>query len=482
MIRKLFDTTAFRLSLIYALLFSLVAAIVLAMAYQSAAGQIRQQTDDRLQLETNILLSRYFSGSFEDLNRMVAHRMNKDSTRFFVYSLVSRKQHDFRQDVEPDKKLILGQGESSAEQPVSAAFATLPLSRLGPFIPASHRHLQTRVLITTLPNNTQLLVGSDLSEQQQLLEHITRVLLLAVSIIFAAALGGGALLGYSSLRRIEQIRLKALEIMQGDLSQRMPLRRHRRRRGLSLLQREDEYDRLSHVINNMLDRIEKLMHSTRHVSNNLAHDLRNPLNRLRHRLEAVRAQLPPGEPQQQVGQAVEDVDFLVATFNAILNIAQIEANVQRDHWEVVDVSAMLEELGEMYSVVAEEAGLILNVDIDPGLKLTCDRQLLAQALTNLLDNAIKYTPRGGRIQLRGWSENQRLVLSIADNGPGIAKQDRAKVFEHFTRLDSARSLPGNGLGLSLVQAIMNLHAGSEIKLRDNHPGLIVELIFRLSGE
>ncbi len=475
MIRKLLNTTAFRLSLVYALLFSLVAAGVLALAYQSAAAQIRQQTDDRLQLETNILLSRYFSGSFEDLSRMVAHRMSKDSTRFFVYSLVSRKQHDFNQDVAPDKKLMLG--KSLGIQPVKALFATLPLSRLGPFIPASHRHLQTRVLISTLPNNTQLLVGSDLSEQQQLLRHITRVLLLAVMIIFAAALGGGALLGYSSLKRIENIRLKALEIMQGDLSQRMPLRQ---RSAFSLLRREDEYDRLSRVINNMLDRIESLMQSTRNVSNNLAHDLRNPLNRLRHRLETLRAQLPAGESQQQVGQAVEDVDALVATFNAILNIAQIEANVQRDHWESVDVSAMLEELGDMYAVVAEAAGLRLELDVEPGLRLDSDRQLLAQAITNLLDNAIKYTPRDGLIQLRGRHQKNRLILSVADTGPGIDEQDRARVFQHFTRLDSARSQPGNGLGLSLVQAIMNLHGGSEIRLLDNHPGLIVELVFDIN--
>ncbi len=472
-------TTAFRLSLIYALLFSLIAAAVLALAYQSASREIRQQTDDRLQLETNILLSRYFSGSFEDLSRMVAHRMSKDSSRFFVYSLVNRAQHDFNQDVAPDKKLILGQGGQPDLKPLSAVFATLPLSRLGPFIPSSHRHMQTRVLITRLPNDTQLLVGSDLGEQELLLQHITRVLLLAVLVIFAAALLGGTLLGLSSLRHIENIRLKALEIMQGDLSQRMPLRRKRR---FSLLSRDDEYDRLSRVINNMLERIEILMHSTRNVSNNLAHDLRNPLNRLRHRLEALRAQLPPGESQQEVGQAVEDVDALVATFNAILNIAQIEARVQREHWETIDVSAMLDELGEMYSVVAEEAGLAFEQDVEPGLSLRSDRQLLAQGLTNLLDNAVKYTPRGGNIQLRGHRSDHHLMLTVADNGPGIALADRENVFEHFTRLDSARSQPGNGLGLSLVQAIMNLHQGSEIKLLDNHPGLIVQLIFALSED
>jgi signal transduction histidine kinase len=470
MIQKLLSTTAFRLSLLYALLFSLVATGALVLAYWSAAQEIRQQTDDRLQLETNVLLSSYYSGTFEDLMRMVEHRMHEDASRFFVYTLTHYKQEGNSVEDKSSKGLS---GERTKKFSIPT-FATLPLKDVTSSLINSQLGLETRVLITPLANNSQLLVGSDLGEQKQLLDHIGKVMVLAVLVTLFTAFTGGIFLGFRSLNRIESIRKQAQAIIDGDLSRRMPIRK-----ALYGHKQEDEYDKLSHVINDMLDRLEQLIHTTQNTTNNLAHDLRNPLNRLRHRLEYLRGKTNTSEQTQELGHAIEDIDRLVATFNAILNIAQIEANVQRDHWENVDVNAMIEDLSEMYSIVAEEAKIQFKVEIEPHLQLNTERPLLAQAVTNLLDNAIKYTPAGGTIWLQSQQTDNQLIIRICDNGPGIPDADKQRIFEHLTRLDSARSQAGNGLGLSLVKAIMDLHKESQINIKDNNPGLIVELIFTL---
>lgn len=451
---KLLNTTAFRLSLIYALLFSLVASIALGIAYWLAAGLVRQQTDERLQLETNVLLSQYYSGDFQDLTRMISQRNNKGSNQFFVYALTQRRQHDFFDDI------------PRTRTPQRSTFATLPLSVITQHLPVSSQELDTRVLITRLPGDYQLLVGTDLNDQEHLLTHIARVLLTAVAIIIAAAMLGGWWMGRSVLSRIDSIHQTTKVIIDGDLSQRM-----------SLDGRETEFNRLAQVINDMLDRIEILLSSMHDVTDNLAHDLRNPLNRLRHRLEAMRFQPPDKKKKDtELNAAIEDVDKLISTFNAILNIAQIKAEVRRDHWEDIDITRMMEELAGLYTVVAEDAGIKLDLYTEHNLHLFADRQLLAQATTNLLDNAIKYTPKGGKIQLKSFRKSATLIIAVTDSGIGIPSNEYERVFKRFVRLENARNTPGNGLGLSLVKAVIDLHHG-QIILNNNQPGLRVELVF-----
>ncbi len=450
---KLLSTTAFRLSLIYALLFSLVASIALGMAYWLAASLVRQQTDERLQLETNVLLSQYYSGDFQDLTRMISHRKDKDATHIFVYALTNRRQHDFFADIPHT-------GSS-----LRSTFATLPLSVITQHLPVSSQELDTRVLITRLPHGYQLLVGTDLNDQERLLTHIARVLLAAITIIIAAAMLGGWWMGISVLKRVDKIHQTTKAIINGDLSQRM-----------SVKGRETEFNRLAHVINDMLNRIEVLLTSMHDVTDNLAHDLRNPLNRLRHRLEAMRFQLPDKKVAAELNAAISDVDNLIATFNAILNIAQIKAEVRRDHWGNVDVTGMMEELAELYTVVAEDTGIEFDLYAERKLHLFADRQLLAQAITNLLDNAIKYTPNGGKIQLESYLKSGKLMIAVSDSGAGIPNTEHQRIFKRFVRLDNARNTPGSGLGLSLVKAVIDLHH-AQINLKDNQPGLRVELIF-----
>jgi signal transduction histidine kinase len=454
---KLLSTTAFRLSLIYALLFSLVASIALGVAYWLAAGLVRQQTDERLQLETNVLLSQYYSGNFQDLTRMVSQRKNKGPNQFFVYALTHRRQHNFFDDI------------PQTNTPRRSTFATLPLSVITQHLPVSSQELDTRVLITRLPGGYQLLVGTDLNDQEQLLTHIARVLLIAVGIIIAAAMLGGWWMGRSVLSRIDNIHQTTKAIIDGDLSQRM-----------SLDGRETEFNRLAQVINDMLDRIEVLLSSMHDVTDNLAHDLRNPLNRLRHRLEAMHFQPTDKEKKDvELSAAIEDVDKLISTFNAILNIAQIKAEVRRDHWEDIDITRMMEELAEIYTLAAEDSDIKFDLYTEHHLHVFADRQLLAQATTNLLDNAIKYTPKGGKIRLKSYRTSETLTIAVADSGIGIPANEYERVLKRFVRLENARNTPGNGLGLSLVKAVMDLHHG-QIILNDNRPGLRVELVFSIT--
>lgn len=458
MTHKLLSTTAFRLSLIYAVVFSFIAAIALVFAYWFSAKQISQQTDDRLQLESNVLLSKYYTGSFADLNRKIQRRTKTAGQEFFIYSLISRRQHDFFKHISP----ALPKNRS--------VYATLPIDELTHISPAPGRDQNARVLITPLQNDYQLLVGTDLSEQAYLLNQIATILFFAILVIFTASLLGGSWIGHRVIKRLDVIRRTAKEIIDGDLSQRIPIH-----------EQQDEYDKLSLVLNQMLGQLESSMQSMREVTDNLAHDLRNPLNRLRHRLETIQyQQADSNNYQQELATAIEEVDAIVATFNALLNIAQIESNAQHEHWVDVDISDLINDLGELYTLVAEEKHISLAYQTENNLILQGDKQLLAQSISNLLENAVKYTPEGGKLTLTAHQENKQLIITVSDSGIGIPQDQYENVFKRFTRLDNVRNTPGNGLGLSLVKAVADMH-NAQITLSDNQPGLRVRLAFTFNS-
>lgn len=456
---KLLNTTVFRLSLVYALLFSLIVAGAMGFIYWVAKNHIAQQTDTRLRLESQVLADHYRTGSMDSLQETVRLR-NSDSERagrFFVYALTDR---------------IVSDKLSTAEdytQDGRQTFATLTYAQVLNLvsIPANaSRSAKARTLVTDLQGGWQLVVAADLGEQNALLGKMRSSIWTASVVIAALALLGGALMGYYVLRRLDGVSKTAASIIKGDLSQRMVV-----------TNRNDEFDRLSEVLNSMLQRTEQLMQGMREVTDNLAHDLRNPLNRLRNRLDSNRFQKPDLQSLQQIQQdALQDVDDLIKTFNALLSIAQAESGVHRDDWETVNVTLLVEDLGELYEAVAEEKEITLQYQSEQHLQIYGNRQLLAQAITNLLDNAVKYTPVGGKIGLEARQVGQQVEISVHDNGPGIPVEQRERVFERFVRLDNARSSIGNGLGLSLVKAFAELH-GATIRLDDNKPGLRVVLSF-----
>jgi signal transduction histidine kinase len=300
----------------------------------------------------------------------------------------------------------------------------------------------------------------------------------AGSIALGIGLIGGTVMSRNLLRRVEQVNRTSERVMAGNLSDRIPLR------GTN-----DEFDQLAANLNRMLDQIERLMTAMREVTDDVAHDLRTPLSRLRTRLE--RALVGPSEDEasgasgthpsagasqnEAIQAAIDEADRLLATFNALLSIAELEAGARQDQTTPLDLSEVARSAAELYEPVTEEKGFTLTVMAEPGVRIRADRHLLSQALTNLLDNALKYAG-GGRIELRVFPENGRAILEIADQGPGIPEADRHSVLDRFVRLEPSRTTAGNGLGLSLVRAITRRHDGS-VTLEDNRPGLRVRLEF-----
>jgi signal transduction histidine kinase len=274
---------------------------------------------------------------------------------------------------------------------------------------------------------------------------------------------GGTVMSRNLLRRVEQVNRTSERVMTGNLSDRVPLHGTR-----------DEFDQLAANLNRMLDQIERLMTAMREVTDDVAHDLRTPLSRLRARLERALVN-PSAGMSEAIRAAIDEADRLLATFNALLRIAELESGTHLDQTAPIDLSEVARSAAELYEPVAEEKGFTVSVVAEPGVRISGDWHLLSQALANLLDNALKYAG-GGEIELRVFNENRQAILEVADQGPGIPEADRQSVLDRFVRLEPSRTTPGNGLGLSLVRAIARRHDGSAT-LEDNRPGLRVRLQF-----
>ncbi|MGH8371713.1 MAG: sensor histidine kinase, partial [Gammaproteobacteria bacterium] len=334
-----------------------------------------------------------------------------------------------------------------------------------PGLDSAHRY-RLRAHILLLPDRERLLVGQSLNETDELRDQMLTLMLVIAVLILGAGLGGGWWVGRSVVRRLEQVTGAADRIMAGDLTQRIP----------ETAQRDDEFTLLAHKLNAMLERIEQLMRNTREVTENVAHDLRSPLTRLRGSAEMA---LLKGDSERQhdaLRKAIEQTDDIVATLNAILNIAQIESSARRD-WTSVDMSSVCHDAAELYEALAEERSIQFEATIPESVSIKGNRQLIAQAVGNLLDNAIKYTPAAGRIELLLTQDDRHVEIAVIDTGSGIPSDMHEKVLQRFVRLDTSRSQPGNGLGLSLVKAVADQHNASLI-LADNQPGLSISLIFK----
>lgn len=327
--------------------------------------------------------------------------------------------------------------------------------------------------------NLSLVIGRDIENQVTLANGIKRTFLWGFGALALAALIAGLWIGRSVLGRIEVINATTRSIMDGDLSRRIPVSGSR-----------DELDTLSESLNAMLERIEQLMSGLKEVSDNIAHDLKTPLNRLRNGAEAALRD-SRGEDAYRDGleSTIEKADELIKTFNALLLIARLEAGVVEESAEPFDLGHLVGDVAELYEPVAEEAGLALEIAAREGLTVRANRQLVGQAVANLVDNAIKYSARaaGGQdaalataaVSVRVTAEGTAAEISVADRGPGIAAEDRDRALRRFVRLEKSRTQPGTGLGLSLVAAVARLHNGS-VRLEDNYPGLRVVVTLPLA--
>lgn len=316
----------------------------------------------------------------------------------------------------------------------------------------------------TLDDGSRLLVGFDQYELRHVEERLRQGALLSLAVVLLMSWFAGRLITRISLRPIETIRESAGQIMRGDLRHRIPLSGS-----------GDEFDQLAGTLNDMLDRIQQLIAGVEGATDNIAHDLRSPLTRVRARLESVLRQ-PPADADWQpwVERHLADVDQVLSTFQALLQIARIDSGVLRAGFEPCDLAALVREAVDFLEPVAEARGQQLRVSLPASLPVAGQRDLLLQLLLNLLDNAIKYAPADSEIRLEGEQRHGQIVLVLRDHGPGIPAAERERVFERLYRLDATRQTQGLGLGLSLVRAVVGLHHGS-ICLDDGRPGLIVTL-------
>ncbi len=331
-----------------------------------------------------------------------------------------------------------------------------------------------RARIVTLPGGRRLLVGRNLAAREEFRGLVGRAFLAALGLTVLIGVAGGYILSRRVATRLDQINRESEAILEGALDRRMP--------GADS---GDEFGELSGNLNRMLDRISAVMDAMRAVSDEIAHDLRSPLTRLRGRLDLALLESTGGTsatvPREAVEGAVADVDRVLGLIDEILTIALAESGLPNEGFTEVDLVELARSSCELYEPLAEEAGLTLVPDVEPGAQLRGHRELLARALGNLLDNALKYVPRGGRIRVCGGARADRFELVVEDDGPGIPDAFRSRALERFSRLDPSRSTVGSGLGLSLVRAVATLHAG-EIRLEDNAPGLRVVLDFPGRGQ
>ena len=454
---RLLRTTAFRLSLLYAVLYSLLMAAALGFTYWATISYIQHDMDAELKAESDGLVQIFDRQGLSGLERSLKRRS--------APALLFARNY-----------LLLGPDGARLAGNLPAWPAGLGPDTWGTFRAPTANGSRAddpgdphfaRARTVTLAGGYRLLVGQSLDGVHEVREHIFGVVAAAVGVTVVLALALGVLMGRSVLSRIDAVSRTAGEIMAGDLTRRLPVGA-----------RNDEFDELAARLNAMLARIEQLMVAMRQVTDNVAHDLRSPLSRIRNQLELTL--LEPHTPEQYRGaveKAIRDADDLMRTFNALLSIAQAEAGVRRNDWASVDLGALARDLAELYEAAAEERELALHVKAPAPVRIRGNRELLAQAVSNLLDNAIKYTPPGGAVtvQVRA-GDDGGAELAVSDTGPGIPPEAREQVTERFVRLDPARSTSGNGLGLSLVKAVAGLHGG-RLVLEDSGPGLRARVCF-----
>ena len=461
---RLFRTSAFRLALIYATLFSALSAATLGFIYWSTRSAIESQVDARLRLETDYLINLYNSAALPELLEAIQRRNQIDTYGRFYY-LANNETASSSEDVTDENMPIRMKSMRSHTTKNMGDVADLPPGSPRAFNPV-------RVAETQLKNGLKLTIGHEISDEKALLDHTFALVVGATLLTLFFSLIGGVWIGMRMLRRIDSVNRTATEIMSGDLSQR-----------LSVTARDDEIDEIATKLNLMLNRIEDLMQSMQQVTNNVAHDLRSPLTRLRNRLEVTLLEERDSDVyRHEMESAIGDADSLIQTFNAMLSIARLEAGIDGAEWTDSAIGDLLHELAELYEAVAEDAGMQFEANIKDNPIYHCNRHLIGQAVTNLLDNAIKYTPRPGKVAIELAGNDDAFEIIVSDNGPGIPVADRERVFERFVRLENERNSPGNGLGLSLVQAVVRIHR-AELQLQDNNPGLVFKLCFtRRAGD
>ena len=457
----LIRTTPFRLTLMFLAVFALAAAAFLFYIYAVTAGEVTRRADAEIAAEMRSLETVYRQGGLNALNQALIERTADG--RPFLYLLMDRQGHGTTGNI---------QASPLADSQEDVAWKAFQITNTDPNGAVVHQPARAEQI--RLPTGERLLVGADIGQAESYVVKIVRALWGAGALMVLLGLLGGLLVSRNVSRAMAGLNAVVAAVQAGDLNARAKVRGAR-----------DEFDELAAGLNDMLDRLQRSMAGIRHAGDAIAHDLRSPLTRLRARLEVAMLDVEAGkgDPTAALVQALEDSEGVLRTFNAVLAIARLQATGSAPDPATFDPAELAAGVAELYEPVCEEKGLEFRAEVTPQLIARGNREFVAQAVANLLDNAVKYTPEGGAVVLRVRRRSSgEIEFSVTDTGPGVPESERARIVQRFVRLENSRNQPGAGLGLSLVAAVAEAHRGRlEIdegpgSVGGSGPGLRVALV------
>ncbi len=454
--------TPFRLTLLFLALFATAASALLAYIYAATVEEAKRRAEQDVMREVAGLEAVYRERGPDALNMAVVERARPGGEGPYLYLLI---------DLKGGRTGNLS--TNPVEKPSKDGWHDFKIADTD----ASNHVVRksARGLDEKLTGGERLFVGVDLGDTEKHLDRVLRALWLAGALVVVLGLGGGLLVSRNVERSMGDLNRVVAAVQAGDLHARAPTRFS-----------GDELDELARGLNAMLDKLEQSMAAIRHAGDAIAHDLRSPLNRMRAKLEVAMLDAERGEldPKAALAVALTEADELLKTFNTVLAISRLQAAGEPPDPQVFDAGELAADLAELYAPASEESGLDFSAEVQKGLKINGNRGFVAQALANLIDNAVKYTPKGGAVMLRARRRSSgEIELSVTDTGPGVPEADRERVTQRFVRLENSRSAPGSGLGLSLVQAVAEVHGGrldldeGPGKVGDKGPGLRAALVF-----
>jgi len=435
---RLFRAAPFRLTLLSLALFAFAGAAFMAYVYVAAAGEARRRTDAEIRREADSLVEVYSRAGLGALNPVLVGRMAGE--RRFLYLLMT-----------PDGRKITGSLAASPVEAFSGQPAWTDFSLTSPDPGGRLHSTPARGLQLRLSGGEVLFVGADTDDDREFIVTIVRGLWGAGALVVVLGIASGLLVSRNFTRAMTGLTDVIGAVRNGDLAARAPVR------GAG-----DELDQLAEGLNDMLDRLDRSMAAHRHAGDAIAHDLRSPLTRLKARLETALLDMEAGrgDAQQGLRQALDDTDGVLRTFSAVLAISRLQAAGEAPNAVVFDPAGLVGDMTELYGPLCEDKGLEIASDIAAGLTVRGNPAFLAQALANLVDNAVKYTPRGGAVMVRlRRRASGEAEISVTDTGPGVPDPEKGRVVDRFVRLENSRNLPGSGLGLSLVAAVAQAHGG-----------------------